>query len=47
LSQGDGWLEALRWAAASGAACVLTEATAEVRLEDVQRLLPQVVLGKL
>lgn len=47
LSLGETWTEALIWAAASGAACVLTEGTAEVRIEDVQRLLAQVVLEKL
>lgn len=41
LSQGDGWPEALRWAAAAGAAVVLTEVTAECRLADVERLRPQ------
>lgn len=41
LSQGDNWPEALRWAAATGAAIVLTEVTAECRLADVERLRPQ------
>jgi 1-phosphofructokinase family hexose kinase len=43
LSLGEGWSEALRWAGAAGAAGVLTEGTGEVRLEDVLRLLPQVI----
>lgn len=42
LAQGDGWTEALRWAVASGAAATLTEGTADLRLEDVQRLFSQV-----
>jgi 1-phosphofructokinase family hexose kinase len=47
LSLGESWAEALCWATASGAACVLTEGTAEVRLDDVHRLLPQVVVETL
>jgi 1-phosphofructokinase family hexose kinase len=47
LAQGDSWPEALRWAAAAGAACVLTERTAESRREDVERILPQVAVQKL
>ena len=39
LEQGDPWREALRWAAACGAATVLTEGTAENRPEDVQRIM--------
>ncbi len=39
---GDGWAETLRWAAAVSAASVTTEATAEVRLADVEHLLPDV-----
>jgi 1-phosphofructokinase family hexose kinase len=42
FSQGDGWLEALRWAAAASAASVLTEGTAEVSQTEVERILPQV-----
>ncbi|MGA2111662.1 MAG: hexose kinase [Anaerolineales bacterium] len=38
LSLGDPWPQALRWAAATGAAVVLTEGTAECHLEDVQRI---------
>jgi 1-phosphofructokinase family hexose kinase len=47
LSQGDTWPEALRWAAAGGAACVLTEGTADSRRPDVERLLPQVEVRQL
>lgn len=42
LGRGDAWPEALRWAAAAGAAATLTDRTAEVRREDVQRLLADV-----
>jgi len=38
LSLGSSWEEALRWAAAAGAAVALTEGTAECRVEDVNRL---------
>jgi 1-phosphofructokinase family hexose kinase len=41
LSQRDSWPEALRWAAAVGAAVVLTEVTAECRRVDIDRLYPQ------
>lgn len=47
LSLGEGWAEALRWAAAGGAACVLTEGTADSRRPDVERLLPQVEVRQL
>lgn len=40
LSLGDDWEQALRWAAATGAAVALTEGTAECRVEDVNRLHP-------
>ncbi len=39
---GDGWAETLRWAAAVSAASVMTECTADVRLADVEQLLPAV-----
>lgn len=39
---GDSWAEAARWAAAVSAASVTTEGTAEVRLADVDQLLPDV-----
>lgn len=42
LSLGEDWLSALRWAGAVSAASVLTEGTAECRMEDVHRLLPKV-----
>lgn len=44
LAQGESWPEALRWAAAVSAASVLTEGTADLRLEDATRILPQVTL---
>lgn len=40
-AMGDDWPEALRWTAAISAAAVLTEATGEVRIADVERLLPE------
>ncbi len=39
---GDGWASTLRWAAAVSAASVVTECTADVRLADVEQLLPAV-----
>ena len=42
LSEGDSWEEALKWCGAVSAAAVLTEATGEVRKEDVERIYPQV-----
>jgi len=42
LSLGESWGEALRWAAAAGAATALTEATAECELQVVRELLPRV-----
>ncbi len=48
LSLGDAWEQALQWSAAVGAAVVLTEGTAECRMEDVLRLYPQTrVIGPL
>jgi 1-phosphofructokinase family hexose kinase len=44
LAKGDEWPEALRWAAAAGAAVVLTERTAELRLTDVEQILPEVTV---
>lgn len=41
-ARGDDWTETLRWTAAVSAASVGTEATAEVRLADVEHLLPDV-----
>lgn len=41
LSLGDSWEQALRWAAATGAAVVLTEGTAECHLDDIHRLYSQ------
>ncbi|MEN4042458.1 MAG: hexose kinase [Anaerolineaceae bacterium] len=42
LASGDTWREALRWAAAAGAAVVLTEGTADCRLQDIERIFPEV-----
>jgi 1-phosphofructokinase family hexose kinase len=47
LSLGDNWPEALRWAAAASAACVLTEGTADSRRPDVERILPEVEVRRL
>ncbi len=41
-SLGDDWPMTLRWAAAASAAVVLTDGTADLLLEDVQALLPQI-----
>lgn len=42
LSSGDSWSAAMRFAAAVSAAVVLTEKTAECRMADVARLLPDI-----
>lgn len=42
LSLGDGWDSALAWAAAASSAAVLTEGTADCRMDDIRRILPQV-----
>jgi 1-phosphofructokinase family hexose kinase len=47
LSLGDSWLEALRWAAATAAAVVLTEGTADCRLVDIERILTQTEVRQL
>ena len=47
LGLGDSWQETLRWSAAAGAAGALTAGTGEVHLEDVLRLLPQVVIERI
>ena len=47
LAAGDGWPEALRWAAATAAAVVLTEGTADCHVEDVERLYRDVVVREL
>ncbi|MEW5720382.1 MAG: PfkB family carbohydrate kinase [Chloroflexota bacterium] len=44
LAEGDGWADALRWTAAVSAASVLTEGTADLRLRDVQRILPEITV---
>jgi 1-phosphofructokinase family hexose kinase len=46
LSRGAGWSEALRWAAAVSAAVVLTPGTADCRMEDIERLLPQIEISE-
>ncbi|MBN1991230.1 MAG: hexose kinase [Anaerolineae bacterium] len=38
LAAGDNWPEALRWAAATGAAVTLTEGTADCHMADVERI---------
>ncbi len=47
LSAGAAWPEALRWAAATSAAVVLTEGTADCRLEDVHRILNETTVQPL
>ena len=47
LTVGDSWKNALLWSAATSAASVLTEGTAEVRMADVQRLMPECVVKEL
>jgi 1-phosphofructokinase family hexose kinase len=47
LARGDNWPETLRWAAAVGAAAVLTEGTADCHLADVERILPQTTIQQL
>jgi 1-phosphofructokinase family hexose kinase len=42
FSMGDSWPEALKWAGAVSAAVVLTEGTADCRMEDVQQIYPDV-----
>ncbi|HTX78313.1 MAG TPA: hexose kinase [Longilinea sp.] len=44
FSQGVMWEGALPWAAATGAAVVLTDGTADCRLEDIHRIRPDVQL---
>jgi 1-phosphofructokinase family hexose kinase len=47
LSLGDDWSQALGWAAAASAAVVLTEGTADCRIEDVNRILPEIKVDRL
>ncbi|MCL4561511.1 MAG: hexose kinase [Chloroflexi bacterium] len=47
LSLGDGWQRALCWAAAAGAATVLTEGTADCELAQVEGIYPQVSVSRL
>ncbi len=44
LAEGDAWPEALCWAAAAGAAVVLTEGTADCHLADIRRILADTVV---
>ena len=46
LSLGNNWPEALIWAAATSAAVVLTEGTADFHRSDVDAILPQVIIQK-
>ncbi len=41
LTQGDTWPQALRWAAAVGAAVVITPGTADCYMADIERILAQ------
>jgi fructose-1-phosphate kinase PfkB-like protein len=47
LSLGDDWKASLVWAAAVSAATVLTPRTGDVRMEDVQRLKPDVTIREI
>lgn len=47
LSLGENWLQALQWAAATSAATVLTEGTAECNFSDVERIYPLVTVRTL
>jgi 1-phosphofructokinase family hexose kinase len=46
LSIGDDWPTALRWAAATSAAVVLTEGTADCRMEDILEIFPKVIVQR-
>jgi fructose-1-phosphate kinase PfkB-like protein len=47
LACGDSWSEALRWAAATSAAVVLTPGTADCRPADIAAILPQTTVQRL
>ena len=47
LSLGDTWEQALRWGAATSASVVLTEGTADCHMEDILRILPEVVVNRI
>ncbi|MDK2980613.1 MAG: 1-phosphofructokinase [Chloroflexota bacterium] len=47
LSLGEDWPTALHWAGAVSAATVLTKRTGDVRMEDVERIKPDVTVKKL
>jgi 1-phosphofructokinase family hexose kinase len=46
LSLGDDWPSALRWAAATSAAVVLTPGTADCRMEDILEIFPKVIINR-
>ncbi|MCC7207882.1 MAG: hexose kinase [Anaerolineae bacterium] len=47
LDQGDDWPAALQWAGAVSAAVTLTEGTADCRMEDAERIHPDVIVTEL
>jgi 1-phosphofructokinase family hexose kinase len=47
LSLGESWAESLRWSVATSAATVLTEGTANCRMEDILKILPETNLKSL
>jgi 1-phosphofructokinase family hexose kinase len=47
LYLGESWKESLRWASAVSAAAVLTKRTGDVNMQDVYRILPEVVVQEL
>ena len=44
LNLGDSWESTMRWAASASAAVVLTEGTADLLLDDVMRIFPEVTI---
>jgi 1-phosphofructokinase family hexose kinase len=47
FSECDNWFQALSWAGAVSAAVVLTPGTAECKVEDVQTLLPEILIEEI
>ena len=47
LSLGEGWENALRWAAATAAAVLLTEGTADCHMEDIRHIFPDTIVQRL
>ncbi|KPK13594.1 MAG: hypothetical protein AMJ56_01755 [Anaerolineae bacterium SG8_19] len=47
LSAGDSWENALRWAAATSAAVVLTPGTADCHMKDILRIFQETVVRRL